>query len=102
MVSYVAYIMRGIGEQFDSFGERLILAALRLMQDLPSNGIQARKVSCIHRYHPPAQRILQDLIVVLRHLIGTPHRKALLPQIDKLFDERILLGDGVGSKETLR
>ncbi|KAG2141739.1 uncharacterized protein EDB93DRAFT_1329829 [Suillus bovinus] len=86
MVSYVAYVMRGFGEQFDSFGERLILAALRLMQDLPSNGIQARK----------------DLIVVLRHLIGTQHRKALLPQIDKLFDERILLGDGVGSKETLR
>jgi len=44
MVSYVAYIMRGIGDNFDSFGERLILAALRLMQDLPSNGIQARKV----------------------------------------------------------
>lgn len=40
--------------------------------------------------------------MVLRHLIGTQHRKALLPQIDKLFDERILLGDGVGSKETLR
>ncbi|KAG2042802.1 hypothetical protein BDR03DRAFT_1058663 [Suillus americanus] len=84
MVSYVAYVMRGFGEQFDSFGERLILAALRLMQDLPSNGIQARKA------------------MVLRHLIGTQHRKALLPQIDKLFDERILLGDGVGSKETLR
>ncbi|KAG2357492.1 hypothetical protein BDR07DRAFT_1490640 [Suillus spraguei] len=73
MVFYVAYDM-------------LILAALRLMQNLPSNGIQAQK----------------DLIVVLRHLIGTQHRKALLPQIDKLFDEHILLGDGVDSKETLR
>jgi transformation/transcription domain-associated protein len=41
--------MRGFGEQFDSFGERLILAALRLMQDLPSNGIQARKVSCMYQ-----------------------------------------------------
>ncbi|KAG9317678.1 hypothetical protein JVU11DRAFT_1890 [Chiua virens] len=86
MVSYVAYIIRGFGEQFDSFGERLILSALRLLQDLPANGIQARK----------------DLMVVLRHLIGTPHRKALLPQIDKLFNERILLGNGVGSQETLR
>ena len=53
MVSYVAYIMRGIGEQFDSFGERLILVALRLMQDLPSNGIQARKVGCVYLYHLP-------------------------------------------------
>jgi hypothetical protein len=41
-------------------------------------------------------------MVVLRHLIGTPHRKALLPQIDKLFNEQILLGSGVGSRETLR
>ncbi|KAF9222005.1 FAT-domain-containing protein [Gyrodon lividus] len=86
MVSYVAYIIRGFGEQFDSFGERLILSAVRLLQDLPANGIQARK----------------DLMVVLRHLIGTPHRKALLPQIDKLFNEQILLGSGVGSRETLR
>lgn len=44
MVSYVAYIIRGFAEQFDSFGERLILSALRLLQDLPANGIQARKV----------------------------------------------------------
>ncbi|KAF9224621.1 FAT-domain-containing protein [Gyrodon lividus] len=86
MVSYVAYIIRGFGEQFDSFGERLILSALRLLQDLPANSIQPRK----------------DLMVVLRHLISTPHRKALLPQIDKLFNEQILLGNGVGSRETLR
>ncbi|KAH7909445.1 hypothetical protein BJ138DRAFT_1066999 [Hygrophoropsis aurantiaca] len=86
MVSYVAYMMRGFGEQFDSFGERLILSALRLLQDCPANGIQARK----------------DLMVVLRHLIGTPHRKALLPYMDKLFNENILLGEGVGSRETLR
>lgn len=44
MVSYVAYMIRGFAEQFDSFGERLILSALRLLQDLPANGIQARKV----------------------------------------------------------
>ncbi|KAF8138723.1 FAT domain-containing protein [Boletus edulis] len=80
MVSYVAYIIRWF------CGTRLILSALRLLQDLPANGIQARK----------------DLMVVLRHLIGTPHRKALLPQIDKLFNERILLGNGIGSQETLR
>ena len=47
MVSYVAYIIRGFAEQFDSFGERLILSALRLLQDLPANGIQARKVSTL-------------------------------------------------------
>ncbi|KAI6119305.1 FAT domain-containing protein, partial [Pisolithus croceorrhizus] len=68
MVSYVAYVIRGFGEQFDSFGERTYF----------------------------------DLMVVLRHLIGTPHRKALLPHIDKLFDEQVLLGTGIGSRETIR
>lgn len=41
-------------------------------------------------------------MVVLRHLVGTPYRKALLSQLDKLFNERVLLGTGVGSQETLR
>jgi hypothetical protein len=44
----------------------------------------------------------KDLMIVLRHLIGTPYRKALLGQLDKLFNERVLLGAGVGSQETLR
>ncbi|KAL0563573.1 transcription-associated protein 1, partial [Marasmius crinis-equi] len=45
---------------------------------------------------------IKDLMVVFRHLIGTPHRRVLVPQIDKLFDERILLGTGIGNKEMLR
>lgn len=41
-------------------------------------------------------------MIVLRHLVGTPYRKALLGQLDKLFNERVLLGASVGSQETLR
>lgn len=41
-------------------------------------------------------------MVVFRHLMGTPHRKALFDQLDKLFDENVLLGSGVASKEMLR
>jgi hypothetical protein len=41
-------------------------------------------------------------MVVLRHLVGTPFRKALLGHLDKVFNERVLLGVGVGSQETLR
>jgi len=41
-------------------------------------------------------------MVVLRHLVGTPFRKALLGHLDKIFNERVLLGVGVGSQETLR
>lgn len=41
-------------------------------------------------------------MVVFRHLVGTPHRIALFNQIDKLFDEHVLLGTGISSKEMLR
>lgn len=34
--------------------------------------------------------------------MNTSHRRALLPQIDKLYDERVLLGDGIGSREMIR
>lgn len=41
-------------------------------------------------------------MIVFRHLMGTSHRRALLPQIDKLFDERVLLGTGISSREYIR
>ncbi|KAF9057606.1 hypothetical protein BJ165DRAFT_1520972 [Panaeolus papilionaceus] len=86
MLSYLAYVMRFSGEVSDAYGETLVLAALRLLQDCPANGISLRK----------------ELMVVFRHLMGTPHRKALFDQLDKLFDENVLLGSGVASKEMLR
>jgi transformation/transcription domain-associated protein len=41
-------------------------------------------------------------MVVFRHLMGTSHRKALFVHLDKLFDENVLLGSGLSSKEMLR
>ncbi|KAG7449166.1 uncharacterized protein BT62DRAFT_1073682 [Guyanagaster necrorhizus] len=86
MLSYLAFIMRFNPESSDVHGETLVLHALRILQDCPMNGIPQRK----------------ELMVVFRHLMGTPYRKALLPQIDKLFDERVLLGTCLGANELLR
>ncbi|KAI0921097.1 hypothetical protein AcW2_006184 [Taiwanofungus camphoratus] len=86
VLSYLAYVLRGLGEQYDSEGETLILAALRILQDCPSMAVVARK----------------DLMIVFKHLLNTPHRRALLPHIDKLCDDRVVLGSGEGSKETIR
>ncbi|KAF5390637.1 hypothetical protein D9757_002758 [Collybiopsis confluens] len=90
MLSYLAFVMRHSPEQSpeqnENYGDRLILHALRLQQDCPANGMLLRK----------------ELIVVFRHLMATPYRRALLPQIDKLLNERLLLGDGLASKELLR
>ena len=41
-------------------------------------------------------------MVVFRHLMGTPHRRSLFDHLDKLFDERVLLGTGIATKEMLR
>ena len=46
--------------------------------------------------------ILQELMVVLRHLMNTPNRRALVPHVEKLIKEEVLLGPAVGSQETLR
>ncbi|KAF8974524.1 hypothetical protein BDZ97DRAFT_2053099 [Flammula alnicola] len=86
MLSYLAYVMRFATDLADSHGETLILSALRLLQDCPPNGITMRK----------------ELMVVFRHLMGTPHRRALFGRLDKLFDERVLLGTGIATKEALR
>ena len=39
---------------------------------------------------------------ILKHLASTNHKRALLPHIDKLLAERVLLGTSVGSQEIYR
>ena len=48
MVSYLAYGMRMSGEQFDSYGPPMILAALRILQDCPAHAINIRKVKLLN------------------------------------------------------
>ncbi|KAJ7781199.1 hypothetical protein B0H16DRAFT_1671541 [Mycena metata] len=86
ILSYLTYVMRWGVENPEYYGETLLLVTLRLLQDCPSNAIATRK----------------ELIVVFRHLSAGAHRRAILPQIDKLFDERVLLGPGVTGREMFR
>jgi hypothetical protein len=44
MVSYLAYVLRGLGEQSEAYGEALVLTALRLCQDCPAHSLSARRV----------------------------------------------------------
>jgi transformation/transcription domain-associated protein len=45
MVSYLAYVLRGLNEQSEAYGEALVLTALRLCQDCPAHSLSARRVS---------------------------------------------------------
>jgi len=44
MLSYVAYVLRGLGDQHESHGDSLLLASLRLLQDIPAHDIASRRV----------------------------------------------------------
>ena len=44
MISYLAFVLRGMGDHQDAEGQALVLAALRILQDCPSMAIAARKV----------------------------------------------------------
>jgi transformation/transcription domain-associated protein len=44
MLSYVAYVMRALGDKLEEQGEALILTSLRVMQDCPAHAIASRRV----------------------------------------------------------
>lgn len=41
-------------------------------------------------------------MVVFRHILNTSYRKGILPYIDKLFDDRVLWGTGLGCRESIK
>ena len=40
--------------------------------------------------------------MVFRHMVTVPQRRVLLSQIDKLLDERVILGSSLSAQETVR
>ncbi|KIY49251.1 hypothetical protein FISHEDRAFT_41474 [Fistulina hepatica ATCC 64428] len=86
ILSFLTFISRWSSDVSESHGEILILACVRILQDMPSNSIALRK----------------DVMVVLRHLLSTPSRRAIIPYLDKILDERVILGTTISSKEILR
>ncbi|AET37560.1 histone acetyltransferase TRA1 Ecym_1325 [Eremothecium cymbalariae DBVPG len=59
---------------------------MRLLQDCPSELSTARK----------------ELLHATRHILSTNYKKLFLAKIDLMFDQRLLIGDGFTSHETLR
>lgn len=41
-------------------------------------------------------------MIVFRYLVSTQQRKVLLPEIDKLLDEQVLMGSSLASQELVR
>ncbi|SCU93131.1 LADA_0G01508g1_1 [Lachancea dasiensis] len=86
--SFLAYVfIRGYAAEYlknyVGFVPDLIL---RLLQDCPAELSAARK----------------ELLHATRHILSTSYKKLFLSKINLLFDEKVLIGNGFTSRETLR
>ncbi|CAK9440169.1 uncharacterized protein LODBEIA_P42690 [Lodderomyces beijingensis] len=87
--SFLAYVfIRGYASQYLNPEESKCVpdVILRLLQDCPADLSVARK----------------ELLHATRHILSTPFRTQFIPKLELLFDEKILIGDGLTSYETLR
>ncbi|EGW30360.1 uncharacterized protein SPAPADRAFT_143045 [Spathaspora passalidarum NRRL Y-27907] len=87
--SFLAYVfIRGYADQYLNQDQAKTIpdVILRLLQDCPAELSVARK----------------ELLHATRHILSTKFRVQFIPQIELLFNEKILIGDGLTSFETLR
>lgn len=87
--SFLAYvIIRGYVNQHLPAEQSKVVpqVILRLLQDCPAELSVARK----------------ELLHATRHILSTPFRSEFIPKIELLFNEKVLIGEGLTSYETLR
>lgn len=86
--SFIAYVfIRGYATEFlKDYDQQIPDLIIRLLQDCPSELSAARK----------------ELLHATRHILSTNFRTLFIPKIDLLFDDRVLIGEGLTVHETLR
>lgn len=87
-MSFLAYVIRGSASVMRPHANILPVVSVRLLKDCPPEAAGTRK----------------ELLVAIRHLLGTDFRATFVSQLDTLLDKRvnILVGTGVTSYETHR
>jgi transformation/transcription domain-associated protein len=86
-MAFLAYVLRGHSpaaakEHIEVFPE----ACVRLLRNCPPEDVGTRK----------------ELLVAIRHILSSDSRAPFIPYINTLLDERVLVGTGITSRETLR
>lgn len=86
--SFLAYVfIRGYTPEFlQNYVGFIPDLIIRLLQDCPSELSSARK----------------ELLHATRHILSTNYKRLFLPKLDYLFDEKVLIGAGFTTHETLR
>ncbi|KAF9581361.1 hypothetical protein BGW38_001654, partial [Lunasporangiospora selenospora] len=85
-MSFLAYILRGAANVLRPHQNQIPDFVIRLLRDCPPEAAATRK----------------ELLVATRHILTIDFRQAFVPKIDILLNEKVLVGTGVTSHETLR
>ncbi|GAA5802218.1 hypothetical protein HPULCUR_007681 [Helicostylum pulchrum] len=85
-MSFLAYILRSYTTALRPFQSQIPDFVLRLLRECPPESSATRK----------------ELLVATRHILSTDFRSSFIPKIDLLLNEKVLIGAGVTSHDTLR
>ncbi|KAK5808732.1 hypothetical protein F5H01DRAFT_281683, partial [Linnemannia elongata] len=85
-MSFLAYILRGSANVLRPHQNAIPDFVIRLLRDCPPEAAATRK----------------ELLVATRHILSIDFRQSFVPKIDILLNEKVLVGTGVTSHETLR
>ncbi|KAG2212646.1 hypothetical protein INT47_000623 [Mucor saturninus] len=85
-MSFLAYILRSYANALRPFQNQIPDFVLRLLRECPPESTATRK----------------ELLVATRHILSTDFRSSFVPKIDLLLNEKVLIGAGVTSHDTLR
>ncbi|KAG2214450.1 hypothetical protein INT46_007375 [Mucor plumbeus] len=85
-MSFLAYILRSYTTFLRPFQNQIPDFVLRLLRECPPESSGTRK----------------ELLVATRHILSTDFRSSFVPKIDLLLNEKVLIGTGVTSHDTLR
>lgn len=85
-LSFLAYLLRGFAEHLRPYQENIPKYAIQLLTNCPNESASIRK----------------ELMIATRHILATDFRNGFINEIDTLLDEKVLIGTGRTSHETLR
>lgn len=85
-MAFLAYVLRGPHLSVKDYVDQFPEACVRLLRDCSPEDVGTRK----------------ELLVAIRHILTVESRSNFIPWIDYLLEERILVGTGVTSRESLR
>ncbi|KAA1099348.1 hypothetical protein PGT21_004258 [Puccinia graminis f. sp. tritici] len=86
VMSFIAYVIRAQATLVQPFGTEIPTIVLRILKDIPPESSLSRR----------------ELIVALRHILGTEYRSLFIPFLNDLLNFRVFMGTGITSFETLR